>query len=178
MQNKNKSNENCTRLSSIPIFISSSSKKIQEQIKLSKKIIIESIDDNYHHAYHINNQSNLYDMRGNICSCNLTVFAGFPCCHLIKLYDIKKLGFPFEFVSPRWIKNNSTISISNKKSINEDDYFTDNQNIEEEDEEEEIKENINDIENIQSETQKGRYLILFHKGKELAKLGCQNQLIF
>ena len=87
--------------------------KIEVQIKLSEHIIIVKHDEreNVFIAFHERSPSITYEISNDVCSCNQVSFSGYPCSHLIKLYQMSNQGFPKHLISGRWIKSKEAATV-------------------------------------------------------------------
>lgn len=144
-------------------------KKILIEIKISNKIVIVQNEQNSFNAFHEKYPSVVYELTKDSCSCGLCSFAGYPCSHIIKLYNMNEQGFPIHLIDERWL-----IKAIDQKEFT--DLICSVNNSDDEEEENEDDHLDGDDENNQDDysSEKARYIKLFHKGKELAKLGSRD----
>ena len=98
------------------IFVPAILKKISIQIKIAESIELKQESDEIVLARHVRKPSVIYEIKDDICSCGLCIFAGYPCCHIIKLYSEIGNEFPFHLISERWIKYQIQENSSNQNT--------------------------------------------------------------
>lgn len=159
------------------IFAPAILKKISIQIKIAENIELKQESDEIVLARHVRKPSVIYEIKDDNCSCGLCIFAGYPCCHIIKLYSEIGNEFPFHLISKRWIKYQIQENSSNQNAsfFENDDailYEEEEEEYFESDESNQFEFSVND-----SETQTSRYLKILHKGKDLAKIASTDKMI-
>lgn len=146
-------------------------------MKMSNKITIIQNEDYSFAAFHENYPSIIYTITNDVCNCNMCTFAGYPCSHLIKFYSIRELGFPLHLIHKRWLKNEIEEEHL-KQLIDEISHKEEEDNVDDDDDDEDEMNDNDSIEEIDLISDKERYLKLFHKGKELAKLASRDSTTF
>ncbi|OHS93789.1 hypothetical protein TRFO_31179 [Tritrichomonas foetus] len=147
--------------------------KIQIQYRISHQIhIIENpLDSEYpFFAFHENDPETKYKLNIYHCECNLDVFWGVPCSHLIKLSE----NFPVHAISPRWFEeepNNTPIPSQSNDTIR---FIKDTDQEEEEITEPDELAYADSVEYLQHLSPKQLYSKLFFESKQLASLASRN----
>lgn len=153
--------------------------KICKQCRLIEEIVIEEEEDHLftHRAFHENHPDIIYRLNEDYCDCNTIMFLGIPCCHLLKLHYELGRPFPEDMINPRWRLEISDVGDDwadqrhSPASTSESDETELDAELRTRIQEEEDE---HDLPSREADSQKQLYLKIFHIGKQIARISCQN----
>lgn len=145
---------------------------IEKQMEISDYVIICNNDDietkqMYPYIAKVKNTNNLYYLNNEHCTCNMVTLAGYPCSHILKLYNATYTNFPCQFIHPRWLitqEEDYSQYEKNIENINFDKTIDDENNY--------IQES--DIDELSIMTEKQRYLKIYYECKQLASIASRS----